>query len=234
MTLTPRLIIPASFAVLVLVLGGGGYFYFQSQKDQSVKGSATNTQTMVQKKDHDLVSEVGKLVDLPSGENPTIATITEVEKLKVQPLFAKAKNGDKVLIFTKAKKVIIYDPVAKKILDIAPISIGTQSAQSPLKTIQAKVQPRVVLRNGTTTTKLTVIISNKLRETIPDINVVKRENAKDDTHEETVVVIVNEIGQDLAQVIAKTLNAKIGELPAGELRPEDGDIVVIIGKDNSP
>lgn len=120
MTLTPRLIIPASFAVLVLVLGGGGYFYFQSQKDQSVKGTATNTQTMVPKKDHDLVSEVGKLVDLPSGENPTIATITEIEKLKVQPLFAKAKNGDQVLIFTKAKKVIIYDPVAKKIKDNSP------------------------------------------------------------------------------------------------------------------
>lgn len=106
---------------MVLVLAGGG-FYFYSQNQKSV---ANNPQAEVKK----LVSEVGKLVDLPKGEDPTVATVTDISKLQGQAFFARAKNGDKVLIYSNAKKAILYDPQAKKVIDIAPINVGSPSAQ---------------------------------------------------------------------------------------------------------
>lgn len=111
--------------IVVLVLGGGGvYFYNQSQK------SAANSPQAAQAEVKRLVAEVGKLIELPTGEDPTVATVTDITKLKDQPFFAKAKNGDKVLIYTNARKAILYDPQAKKVIDIAPINIGSQSAQT--------------------------------------------------------------------------------------------------------
>lgn len=73
----------------------------------------------------ELVAEVGKLVELPSDEQPTVATVRDVSKLQSQKIFAKAQNGDKVLIYINAKQVVIYRPSEKKIVVAAnDITIG--------------------------------------------------------------------------------------------------------------
>ena len=71
-----------------------------------------------------LVEKVGKLIALPEDETPTIATIKQPDKLKDQAFFANAKEGDKVLIYTKARKAILYDPSADKIIQVAPFVDG--------------------------------------------------------------------------------------------------------------
>ncbi|OGN17447.1 MAG: hypothetical protein A3F48_04405 [Candidatus Yanofskybacteria bacterium RIFCSPHIGHO2_12_FULL_41_9] len=63
---------------------------------------------------------------LPTDEQPTVATVTDLEALKGQPFFLNAKIGYKVLIYTKAKKAILYDPQARKIVEVAPINLGNQ------------------------------------------------------------------------------------------------------------
>ena len=71
---------------------------------------------------------------LPEDEEPSVATVADPEQLAGQPFFSKAKKGDKVLIYTNAQKAILYDPVAKKIIDIAPLNIGNApggSSDSP-------------------------------------------------------------------------------------------------------
>ncbi len=72
-----------------------------------------------------LVEEVGSLMVLPKDEVPTIATVTDPEQLKSQTFFANAQKGFKVLLYATAKKAILYDPIAKKIIEVAPINIGT-------------------------------------------------------------------------------------------------------------
>lgn len=125
-----QLILPVSIAALVVVvLGVGGYLYYRSQSSQVAPTDPQAQQRLVQDEVKRLVAEVGKLIDLPQGEDPTVATVTDVEKLSDQPFFAKAKNGDKVLIYATAKKAILYDPNTKKILDVAPVNIGSPSAQ---------------------------------------------------------------------------------------------------------
>jgi hypothetical protein len=68
-----------------------------------------------------LVEKVGKHMFLPTNEIPSLATVTDPKKLQAQSFFADAKKGDKVLIYSEAKKAILYDPVADKIVTIAPI-----------------------------------------------------------------------------------------------------------------
>lgn len=100
------------------------YFYTRSSDLKN------NPQKVAQEENDALIATVGKLMFLPEGEMPTIATVTDLEKLKDQPFFTNAKKGDKVLIYTNAKKAILYDPDSNKIVEIAPINIGQQpSAQ---------------------------------------------------------------------------------------------------------
>lgn len=125
MNFQSKLIMPAAIAAAVLILGAGGYFYYKGQTPQVNPNDPQAAQEEVRK----LVAEVGKLIDLPAGENPTIATVTDVDKLRNQPFFQKAQNGDKVLIYQGAGKAILYSPSLKKVLDVSPLNIGTGSAQ---------------------------------------------------------------------------------------------------------
>ena len=74
-----------------------------------------------------IVGKLSKLMELPN-EEPTIATVLDKEKLKDQPFFAKAENGDKVIVFNKAMKAILYRPSSNKVIDFAPINIDTASS----------------------------------------------------------------------------------------------------------
>ncbi len=85
-----------------------------------------NPQKVAQEENDALIATVGKLMFLPTEEKPTVATVADPEKLKDQPFFTNAKKGDKVLIYTNAKKAILYDPNSNKIVEIAPINIGQQ------------------------------------------------------------------------------------------------------------
>ncbi|MBI2063248.1 MAG: hypothetical protein HYT61_03390 [Candidatus Yanofskybacteria bacterium] len=73
-----------------------------------------------------LVAQISKLIILPEGETPTVATVSDPEKLKDQQFFVKAKKGDKLLLYANAKKAILYDPDNNKIVEVAPISIGNK------------------------------------------------------------------------------------------------------------
>ncbi len=70
----------------------------------------------------EVLTEVGKLVVLPEGEEPSMATVTSLEPLEGQDFFDNAQIGDKVLIFSVSKKAILYRPSEKKIIEIAPIN----------------------------------------------------------------------------------------------------------------
>ena len=78
--------------------------------------------------DRRLIKRVAYLTVLPE-ESPTIATITNFEQLKNTKFFANAKNGNKVLLFRKSDRAILYDVVANKILNIGTFSdVGIMEA----------------------------------------------------------------------------------------------------------
>lgn len=112
--------------VLVLLVGGIAFYYYnQYQASQSL---LKNPNIAVEKQTKQLVDEVGKLIVLPKDEQPTVATVTDASKLKDQPFFKNARNGDKVLIYVNAKKAILYDPSKKVIVEVAPVNLSQQQA----------------------------------------------------------------------------------------------------------
>ena len=170
------------------------------------------------------MQEVGKLIDLPN-ETPKVITVFEAEKLRSQPFFAKAQDYDQVLLFEKSKKAILYSPSQKKIIEVGPINVGSDSAQQ-------NTQARIALRNGSGSSGLTNKIETQIKAAFPDANITSKANASKNNYEKTVVVYLNESAKGAADNLAKTLNVQSSAtLPEGEVSPAETDLVIILGKD---
>jgi hypothetical protein len=99
-----RIFIVGFLIVTGLILCSGAYYsYRQHEKNISVSSAS-------------IEKEIGSLADLPTDEQPTVATVTNKEKIKDQAFFANAENGDKILIYNKAKKIFLYRPSTKEII----------------------------------------------------------------------------------------------------------------------
>lgn len=96
------------------------FFYFQSTRLENDPNKVS------EKKISEVVEKVGKLIDLPQGEVPTLAEVSDAEALKDQPFFANAKNGDQVLLYTVAEKAFLYDPKADMIVEVASLNLGSR------------------------------------------------------------------------------------------------------------
>jgi hypothetical protein len=111
-----------SMAVLLLATGYLSYQLYQLKSNPNIQG---------QKELDSVIKKVGKLVILPENETPTLATVTDPEKLKNQPFFAKAQVGYKVLLYSQAQKAILYDPVSNRVVEIAPINPASTPTTAP-------------------------------------------------------------------------------------------------------
>lgn len=113
-----KIVIPV---IALVAIGLCVYFYSQ------IRILKQNPTVAAQKETTDIIAKVSKLVVLPTGETPTIATVSDPEALKDQPFFANAIKGDKVLIYAQAKKAFLYSVSLNKILDVAPLNIGSST-----------------------------------------------------------------------------------------------------------
>mgnify|MGYP001567964270 CR=1 FL=1 len=107
--------------LVVIMLGVGGTAYYFYSETQKLK---TDQQSITANEVESLVAEIGALIVLPEGETPTVATVSDPGRLKDQPFFANAKAGDKVLLYSTARKAYLYDPIIKKLVEVAPLNVG--------------------------------------------------------------------------------------------------------------
>ncbi len=122
--------------LVILAVFPSVYFFRQYQKAQFKLDNPTE----VAKQDAKVtIAAVSKLMMLPQGEEPTVMQVKDITLLKDQPFFANAVNGDKVIIYMKAKKAILYRVDANKIIDVAPINIGPA-------TPSATVAPKIIIQ----------------------------------------------------------------------------------------
>lgn len=110
--ITGALIIAAAF-------GGVGYYY------ANYKSTPNDGPKELQQ----VIDDVSELMVLPADEVPTLATVTDTKKLEGQPFFANAKIGDKILIYTNLKKVILYSPTMNKIVEVGGINLNGGAQQ---------------------------------------------------------------------------------------------------------
>jgi len=226
--------------VLIIAFIASLYFYVQYQNTRKLLQNPT---LMANEEAKTLIAKVSIIIELPTGEDPSIATVSDKSKLADQPFFARAQNGDKVLIYARAKEAILYRPSVSKIIQVAPISDNTanqpstQSAVSttPIPTSVPVLTPtpvqntvKVAIYNGTKIAGLAGTTGDQLTSKIPNLEVVKKVDA---TGNYTSTLVVDLTGKNsvVAKQIASDLSGVVGSLPPNEVKP-DADILVIVGK----
>lgn len=104
------------FLVLAIcVLASAGFVGYKTYKTYEARKAAQGPAA------DDTLARVGKLVELPQGETPTVATISDLSKIKDEPFFQGAAVGDKVVIYKEAKIAILYRPSTNKVIRDAPL-----------------------------------------------------------------------------------------------------------------
>ena len=105
-------------AISLAGLGGSAYFY-KLYADSTAKA---NEQA-------DIIKKVTKTVEVPN-ETPTVVTISNKKQLSNQQLAAKVNDGDVLLIFAQAKRLVVYRPSSQKVADI--LSFDQKADLAPL------------------------------------------------------------------------------------------------------
>lgn len=111
-----------ALVIFILVLVGFVYYfikYEQLKNDPAATARAAATKA---------VKELSQVMVVPDDSNPVLATVSDKDKLKGQPFFEDAENGDEVIIFPASMKAVLYRPATHKIVDIAPLASGTGTA----------------------------------------------------------------------------------------------------------
>ena len=195
----------------VLVIAGlvvfGTVYY---RRYQHLKNNPPSATDLAQAEIDRYIAEVGKLYDLPKDEKPQVATVQDKEKLKDQPFFNKAENGDITLIYTNAKLAILYRPTTKQIVNVSTVTV---QEPAKVKILGPEVARNVIEKTLTESFKSEAIVSNKA----------------DAKASYTGIIIVDLSGQkaDLAQRLATSLKGRVeSTLPSGEDKPADIDIVI--------
>ncbi len=99
-----------SVPILIVVLLICSYFLFFNKKSEISSD--------------EVIRRAGKIVVLPSDEIPTVATITDLIPLKDSLFFKDAKLGDKVIIYAKSGKAVIFRIGENKIVEIGPLNFN--------------------------------------------------------------------------------------------------------------
>lgn len=215
---------------LLIIFGGVGGVIKLSKENQRLK-----TEIQVLKEDPNKIAKeetakvvalVGKLVILPEGEEPVMATVTDKEKLKDQPVFAKAENGDKVLIYSIAQKAYIYNPTKNVIVDVVPVNIGDGSITITGTDINNPL--KVVLVNGTKTAGLTNTLEQRIKDKkVLGISVTAKSTAKTSDYQKTLVIDLTGKWGSQATQLAQLVGGEVATQSA-EDRPA-ADLMVIVG-----
>lgn len=115
---------------LVAAVGLGIYLYMQNQ---DLRNNPESSQQAQQDKANKMKDKVAKLIEVPTDETPTLATVTDADKLKDQPFFQGAQNDDVILLFPQAKRAIIYRESENKLINVGPIAITSDSSAGTTK-----------------------------------------------------------------------------------------------------
>jgi hypothetical protein len=242
-----KITLPIIVVLAILLCGalaGAGYFYYQYK-------NAAKTADL--EEIDRLTKTIGALIELPTGETPTLATVTDKDKLAEQPFFQRAENGDKVLIYANSGRAILYRPSTKKIVDVTTVNINqpTPATASDTTTSQTtKAAPvtaampesnmpntvekvvvqktSIALYNGSTKIGVTNTLEDEIKTKFSDVEVIAKEKAAKNDYQGNLVIDLSGTHTELTQKLAENIGGTVGTLPANETKPA-ADILVVVG-----
>ena len=225
-----RVILVPLLAILLLVGAIGGTALAIRLKPEMVGLSKGNM--LIQAEVEALLADIGKLIALPADETPTVATVSDSEKLKNQPFFKNAQTGDKVIIYSNARKAILYRPTENKIVEVGAVNINQQNQPTPSATETITQPVTFAIYNGTATGGLSQTMADTVSQAIETAEILTRTNASKLDYQASVLVDLKN-KPEIAKTVAEALKLSVGPLPAGERRPENVDFLIIVGRDRA-
>lgn len=218
---------PRAVLILLLIVVGLAAFTFTSLYNVSPEQKA-------QKELAAAVAAVSKLMILPEGDEPVLATVTDAAALTAQQaFFTGSVDGDQLLLFPKSLKAIIYSPSRGKIINAGPIEQSpttngaTEQSSAPSSSADTLT---VEVRNGSGKAGYGAQFAQELGGSA-GYKVVKVDDAGKDDYKSTVVYMrtADKDKQSKAGVLATSLGATaIESLPDGE-KATSADVLVILG-----
>ncbi|MBI2550761.1 hypothetical protein HYV73_00230 [Candidatus Uhrbacteria bacterium] len=113
--------------LLMFALIGGGWFvaYKLSLTKASSNQAEARRDSYIEKQEsiRRLLETVGNQTALPDDEEPTVATIRDLAPLDGKPFFVGAKEGDRVIIYPKANKAILYSTTTALVIREAEVDV---------------------------------------------------------------------------------------------------------------
>lgn len=247
MTINNSILIKISLGAVILTsIGTAGYLgftkYQATQKElEELRLLQGGVSEETRKENVKIINALSAMMIVPEGEVPTIASVSDIEKLKDQPFFKNAQNGDKVIIYPSEKRAILYRPDVKKIVEVSPINLNSSSSgQTAGASTEVKPTPtptpkpsaiKILLLNGTSTSGLTNKVEPQIKSTLPQAAIEKDSAAKSD-YQKTTIYVLTESAKSQASDLANVIKAEIvSDSPYGEDLAGKADIAIIVGAD---
>lgn len=123
-------VIGAVAAIAALVFGAWRYWVL-SRELTAIKTDPAKLQELTLAGDKQIIGYLKEFMLLPGDEEPTIGLVSNVDELRGQPFFAAAKAGDRLIVYAKAKKAILYRPSIRKVIEVSPLLLATPTPSAP-------------------------------------------------------------------------------------------------------
>lgn len=234
-----RKIASTLFILLALFsIGFGGYAYWQWQQTQELLKDPAKRE---QEEFKSTVAKIGSLIKLPTDETPTLATVSEADRLKNMTFFKDAQNGDKVLMYIKNRKAYLYRPADEILVEVATINVSDQANANQQQPNVLGTQQNSTVRNNTSSSVASLTIRNGTQ--IPNLAATAREklassknfevtstqDAARTDYAQSVVVVLNEEFEQQGKELAKLYKSEpVIVPPQGETVPNT-DLLLILG-----
>lgn len=214
--------------IMISLTAAAIYFYWQYQQLRT-----QNPENEIKQ----ITKKLSMFMELPSDAVPTLATVTEKEKLSDQEFFKKALNGDKVLIYLDEGKAILFRPSTGKVIDVAPVrrtdpitnQEGLSGQEEPVNKPEVQ-RISVSVYNGSGESGIAVKTLNMLQVlSFPYTEGVTRDASRQ-TYTQTMVIDLAGSHAEQAREVARLVDGVVGQLPQDEVAPAEGGILVIVGK----
>lgn len=189
----------------LLSLGAAGYYYARYQDLNKMSADQFS-----QRENEETIRAVARLYSLPKDEQPSIAAIKDKDAVKQQyPFLSQAENDDVLLLYKTAQLAILYRPSTGQLVKVGALNI------------QNTAKVKVI---GTAAERQTAV------KTLNDAKLAASDggDAKTTPVGVTVVDLTGKNAALTAQV-ATALKGQVSALPAGEDKPSDADVLVIVG-----
>ena len=203
---------PRNKLILVILLITVGLLF----NKYVIKGSSENKDLSLAK------AKVGKLMLLPTNEEPTLAEVTDNKTIKDAVLAKSSKNGDQILFYTKSRLVVVYRPSINKIVLAGDLFADPAYSEADGATI--------IVMNGNNDDSKTQGIIADIKRLYPNSVVSVGGKTVRSDFPKTIVIDNTSKKDNFRAALIQDIKGNLGVVPLSETKT-DSDIMIIVGKD---